>query len=517
MLALPAQAQAQAPPTQASFAGNPADPTEAVTADWTVPAGVSTATFTLTGGSGGSGGDIGGTGGGAGTLIATLPVTPGQVYEITVGGDGAGGASAASEEMVPGGAPGGPGGGRGGGGSFVAPFTVGGGGGGGGQSSVALLANTAIEPVLTAPGGGGGGGGDGLVLSGGAGGNAALPGAISPASGATGGGAGSAAAPGAAGTGGPDGINGVTGTQNNGGAATSPANAGGAGGGGGGAYGGGSGGGGVDGGAGGGGGGFLIVTRATNVTQSVTSGPPLVQIAYTPPPAPPPVSAIKPHPAITGTPALGQVLQCASGVPASTGASLSYHWLRDVVPLPGQTGPTYTVGPDDVGHYLQCQVTASDPAGSATATSAFVSIPVEGVGGTVTESRVGAARVSGHRILLPIFCSPQVAVSCEIDVKITAVETIVRGRIAAVTARVSGAGRRRAGRVTHRMLTLATLAKSFPPGAHREIAATLDRAGLRLLASRHRLPVRVQVQGTLVGALTSTLRVLTLTIKGRDR
>src|SRR4051794_16284181 len=52
--------------------------------DWVVPAGVTTATFDLDGGSGaGVGGSIGGHGG---ETVATIAVTPGETLNVDVGG-----------------------------------------------------------------------------------------------------------------------------------------------------------------------------------------------------------------------------------------------------------------------------------------------------------------------------------------------------------------------------------------------------------------------------------------------
>src|SRR5690348_8056538 len=58
---------------------------------WLVPAGVHSATFRLLGANGGAGAGEGVTplGGKGAILQATLPVTPGDAYTITVGGRGA--------------------------------------------------------------------------------------------------------------------------------------------------------------------------------------------------------------------------------------------------------------------------------------------------------------------------------------------------------------------------------------------------------------------------------------------
>ena len=85
-------------------------------------------------------------------------------------------------------------------------------------------------------------------------------------------------------------------------------------------------------------------------------------------------------PTTSGTVALGQVLTCGQGtwtsVPAITSTAYQWQWSTD-----GATGWTnaagtgnatasYTVAPADVGRYLRCAVTPTNPYGTATANSA---------------------------------------------------------------------------------------------------------------------------------------------------
>ncbi len=142
-------------------------------ATFTVPAGVTSITATVAGGAGGIGltEDEDGTtevGGAGGKVVANVPVTPGVVLTLVVGGAGED-----ADTTGAGGAGGGYGGGgdarsingfsdgAGGGGSFVfdgaAPLVVAGGGGGGGFTA-------GIDATQgTAAGGAGGSGGDGAA------------------------------------------------------------------------------------------------------------------------------------------------------------------------------------------------------------------------------------------------------------------------------------------------------------------------------------------------------------------
>lgn len=252
------------------------------TQQFTVPAGVTRITVTANGAQGGTGYN-GLTGGEGGSVTGTIAVTPGQVFDVVVGGKGgAGGNGTAGAAGTNGG-----GGGAGTGGW--------GGGGGGGESTFALSGT-----LLFVAGGGGGSAGAssdfGGTPGGGGGTSGQAGGAGDSDNGGGGGGGGGGATPSTGGTGGTGlapGGNGGTGTPNTGGAGgpgtgTGPNSPGeyGPGGGGAGYFGGGGGGSGVasgnnTGGSGGGGSSFAAgsVFSVTNV-PGTQSGDGVVIIAY---------------------------------------------------------------------------------------------------------------------------------------------------------------------------------------------------------------------------------------------
>lgn len=104
-------------------------------------------------------------------------------------------------------------------------------------------------------------------------------------------------------------------------------------------------------------------------------------------------------PAISGTPQVGQTLTCAIGTWSGTDPiSYVYQWRRDGTPIPGATGSTYVAQAADGGTTLDCQVTASNSLGSATATTPGVLIGAVHVvsdsftdtAGTLLENHTGA-------------------------------------------------------------------------------------------------------------------------------
>jgi len=93
-----------------------------------------------------------------------------------------------------------------------------------------------------------------------------------------------------------------------------------------------------------------------------------------PPPAVPPSSVVAPK--ISGTASVGFVLTCSTGTwSGTTPMTVSVVWVRDGQPIAGATSNQYTVAGDDAGRRLGCRVTATNSAGSATASSATVKVP----------------------------------------------------------------------------------------------------------------------------------------------
>ena len=247
---------------------------------WTVPAGVTEATFDLHGAQGENFLEPQGIPGLGGRATATIAVTPGASIQVNVGGQGAAFGAAGFN--------------GGGGGAFGA------GGGGGGASDIRVGGNELDDRVLVAGGGGGTGncafieqgtdGGDG----GGENGEDATGPGEALGCGTDGGG----------------------GTQTDGGSATAPATdgafgfggdaGGGAGGGGGGGWYGGGGGLGILGGGGGGGGGSGHGPPGTTFQTGVRMGDGLVTVTYTVSPptidGPPPLD--NPPPPLGGPPSL---------------------------------------------------------------------------------------------------------------------------------------------------------------------------------------------------------------------
>ncbi len=202
------------------------------------------------------------------------------------------------------------------------------------------------------------------------------------------------------------------------------------------------------------------------------------------------VPIVHPHPSISGTPAPKQTLTCNPGTEAV--ATFGYAWVRDQVVIAGANQASYTVAGRDSGHHLQCQVTATDGGGSATARSAFVTVPAGGVPAAAGETAVGLASYRNGRVAVPVTCSSHATAGCAISARLTTTQPAPGGR--------------------HRTVALAAKHATIVAGAHAPIVLTLTKPARRLLARRKRLAAQLAVTGTVIGVIQARLASERLTI-----
>jgi hypothetical protein len=217
------------------------------------------------------------------------------------------------------------------------------------------------------------------------------------------------------------------------------------------------------------------------------------------------VALVHPNPSITGTPANGQTLTCHPGTPSGSSAQLTYAWLRDLIPIAGATVSSYTVKGQDTGHHLQCQVTATDGGGSASANSAFVTIPVGGVPASAGETAVGKVSFKNGKVSVPVTCSTQASGGCQVMLRLTVLESLSGSRIVAIAAGATHSTRVGAASLRHVTVTLASARAHLSRGAHATLAATLHATGRRLLAARRRFGANAYVSGTVIGVIEAQL------------
>ena len=188
-------------------------------------------------------------------------------------------------------------------------------------------------------------------------------------------------------------------------------------------------------------------------------------------------------PALTGTAAVGKVLNCSTGSWANNPASLTYRWLRSGVAIAGQTANTYTVQSADAGHGIACEVTASNAAGSAASTSNTVQIPKPAPGLAVFQS----ASVKGATVSITLRCTGANACS---------------GVLKILTKVTTGHGRHKKARNV--MAGLASFSMAL--GKHLTLRVHLTSQGRKLLGQAGKKGLEVQIAGNGVRAHTVVLR-----------
>jgi len=108
----------------------------------------------------------------------------------------------------------------------------------------------------------------------------------------------------------------------------------------------------------------------------------------------------------------------------------------------------------------------------------------------------GTASASGNSISTSVGCTGSAGQSCSVTATITAQETLNGGKLTAVTSRKG----KHPSKVRHITVTLGTVTATIAAGSTRKLTVSLSSTGLRLLSSRHSLPVRFTVTSSLAGA-----------------
>lgn len=106
---------------------------------------------------------------------------------------------------------------------------------------------------------------------------------------------------------------------------------------------------------------ITCVVTATNIGGS-TAAPPSNAIAIPAAATVAPTNTVPP--AITGTPAVGQLLTCGTGTWAQSPTSFSYDWQSEGISI-GVTTSTWTVTAGEAGNMIRCMVTATNAIGSS--------------------------------------------------------------------------------------------------------------------------------------------------------
>ncbi|MHB1860583.1 MAG: hypothetical protein ACYCUM_10840 [Solirubrobacteraceae bacterium] len=275
-------------------------------------------------------------------------------------------------------------------------------------------------------------------------------------------------------------------------------------------------------------------STSAGTLQAFTAAVPVVKPTEPPasekPPAPPPLSVLTPTPTIAGVPAAGKALTCEPGLPPGTTATLTYRWLSNTAPIAGAVNPKYKVRSREEGDHIQCEVTATNAAGSAKRTSSYVAIPLVKVPVSVGETSVTAATVGRGLVSFAVLCSDHAIDACRIEADLTLYERVHGTKVLAVSARRpgggakgaaarahaprgSGAAKGRHGATSHvrvptkvEEVTVGRITVTVKPGHERKLSVKLNATGRTLAVGRRALPATFTVSGTVIGVMTGKLR-----------
>jgi hypothetical protein len=121
-------------------------------------------------------------------------------------------------------------------------------------------------------------------------------------------------------------------------------------------------------------------------------------------------------PFVVGTPAVGQTISCDKGIWSANPSDFAIQWMRDGAVVPGATAATYVLTQDDGAMMLACRVTATNAAGSRSATSGAVRVAQEGGADVATGGRVTETKSSDGTYTvdpgITISCPPHLVVAC---------------------------------------------------------------------------------------------------------
>jgi hypothetical protein len=192
-------------------------------------------------------------------------------------------------------------------------------------------------------------------------------------------------------------------------------------------------------------------------------------------------------PTISGAPTVGSPLSCSSG--SWTGESLSlsvgwplttpfsYQWMRSGAAIAGSTSPSYLVQAADLGHGVECEVTATTEAGHASAKSApfAVALPIPVL--TTSSSKL---RVSKNSAAVSIRCA---SASC-----------VGSGQLVQTVTTKHRKGKRTVTKKT--TLVIATGKYSLAAGTTGTLTLRLTKGAIKKLAASHHLSAKLLVSVT---------------------
>jgi hypothetical protein len=233
-----------------------------------------------------------------------------------------------------------------------------------------------------------------------------------------------------------------------------------------------------------------ISSNAANSPQRVTLNANIV----------PRVPVSEGAPVISGFPVVGAPLSCSNGTWTNSPTSFAHQWLRNGVPIPGETTASYTVGEVDVGQQIACSVTASNAGGSSQPRRSAPVVPTAPTPVlTVTVPKQTLNTVISKGLAFNASCQRACLISAQVTGPVPPKKRKSRRGRAARTAVV--------GRTT----------SSLVAGTTQKLRVKINRAGRKALATKSKARMRLSVTATDPSGSPSTTGTKSVLLKKKAR
>ncbi len=236
----------------------------------------------------------------------------------------------------------------------------------------------------------------------------------------------------------------------------------------------------------------------------------------------PPVPVSSSSPTISGTAKVGQTLTEGHATWSNGPTSYAYKWEdcnsagASCAVIGGATSQTYVVGSSDVGHTIEVSETASNAGGAGNAATSAATAQVVAAsssggsppagGSTVAGiATAGGATVSGTTATVTVTCTG--ATSCVVSGKLIVIETLVGGKVTAITA-----SKKKKTRTTQ-TLTVGTAAITVPAGQGQPLSVALNSVGVLLLGHHHQFSAALSISQTAASGSTTVVSTDTVAFK----
>ena len=234
-----------------------------------------------------------------------------------------------------------------------------------------------------------------------------------------------------------------------------------------------------------------ISSNAANSPQRVTLNANIV----------PRVPVSQGAPVISGFPVVGAPLSCSNGTWTNSPTSFAHQWLRNGVPIPGETTASYTVGEGDVGQQIACSVTASNAGGSSQPRTSAPVVPTAPTPVlTVTVPKQTLNTVISKGLAFNASCQR----ACLISAQVT-------GPVPPKKKRKSRRGR------AARTAVVGRTTSSLVAGTTQKLRVKINRAGRKALGTKSKARLRLAVTATDPSGSPSTTATKSVLLKKKAR